>query len=71
MKQLDAAALKKDLAHFCSPAEIQGLSARRDLMVKFFDGKGDSARFDRPQTRTRSVFYYRPPALEPHGAAAN
>ena len=48
MKALDEATLKKELGSHVSQDEIRGLLARRDLIVKIFDAKGDSALFDRP-----------------------
>ena len=48
MKALDEAALQKELAPHVSRDEIRGLLARRDIIVKFFEAKGDSALFDRP-----------------------
>jgi len=49
MKTLDEATLSKELGKELNKAEIQGLLARRDLIVKFFEAKGDSALFDRPK----------------------
>ena len=49
MKALDQATLTKEFGTEVSKAEIQGLLARRDLIVKFFEEKGDSALFDRPK----------------------
>ena len=49
LKALDKANLQKELKSFAEPGEIDGLMARRDLIVKFFDAKGDSALFDRPR----------------------
>ena len=48
MKALDEATLQKELASHVSRDEIRGLLARRDIIVKFFEAKGDSALFDRP-----------------------
>jgi hypothetical protein len=48
MKALDEATLLKELAPHVSRDEIRGLLGRRDLIVKFFEAKGDSALFDRP-----------------------
>ena len=48
MKALDEAALQKELAPHVSRDEIRGLLARRDIIVKFFEAKGDGALFDRP-----------------------
>ena len=40
--------LQKEMKNYLDSGEIQGLLARRDLIVKFFESKGDSALFDRP-----------------------
>jgi len=48
MKALDEATLQKELASHVSRDEIRGLLARRDIIVKFFEAKGDSALYDRP-----------------------
>ncbi len=48
MKALDAATLNKEMKNYLEKGEIQGLLARRDLIVKFFAAKGDSALYDRP-----------------------
>jgi hypothetical protein len=48
MKTLDAAKLQKEMKNYLDSGEIQGVLARRDLIVKFFETKGDSALFDRP-----------------------
>jgi hypothetical protein len=48
MKGLDAASLGKEMKDSLDKAEIQGLLARRDAIVKFFEAKGDSALYDRP-----------------------
>ena len=48
MKALDEATLQKELSSHVSRDEIRGLLARRDIIVKFFEAKGDSALFDRP-----------------------
>jgi hypothetical protein len=48
MKALDAASLEKEMKSSLDKGEIQGLLARRDLIVKFFEAKGDSALYDRP-----------------------
>jgi hypothetical protein len=49
MKTLDQATLTKEFGRDVNKGEIQGLLARRDLIVKFFDEKGESALFDRPR----------------------
>ena len=48
LKTLDEATLTKELKPYVSKDEIKGLLARRDLIVKFFDAKGEGALFDRP-----------------------
>src|SRR5690242_13786345 len=49
MKALDEPTLKKELAPYVNSEEIKGLLARRDLIVKFFGSKGESALYDRPK----------------------
>jgi len=49
MKTLDEATLTKEFGREVAKNEIQGLLARRDLIVKIFEAKGDSALFDRPK----------------------
>ena len=49
MKTLDEAMLIKEFGHEVNRDEVRGLLARRDLIVKLFDSKGDGALFDRPQ----------------------
>ena len=49
MKQLDEPTLVKEFGQNTSKDEIRGLLARRDLIVKFFEAKGESALFDRPK----------------------
>jgi hypothetical protein len=48
MKTLDQATLTKELGKDISKEEIKGLLARRDVIVKLFEAKGESALFDRP-----------------------
>ena len=50
LKALDAPTLHKefDKEKLASKAEIEGLLARRDAIVTFFESKGPSALFDRP-----------------------
>jgi hypothetical protein len=48
IKTLDEPTLTKALKQYVSKEEIKGLLARRDLIVKFFEAKGDGALFDRP-----------------------
>jgi len=47
MKTLDQATLTREFGKDVSKDEIQGLLARRDLIVKVFEDKGESAIFDR------------------------
>lgn len=49
MKALDKGTLTKELGRDVTKEEIKGLLARRDLIVKVLDSKGDSALFDRPK----------------------
>ena len=49
MKTLDEATLTKELGKDVSKDEVKGLLARRDLIVKIFESKGESALFSRPQ----------------------
>jgi hypothetical protein len=51
MKTLDEAGLQKELKAELDKTQIQALLARRDLLVKFFEGKGESVLFDRPSRR--------------------
>lgn len=48
MKELDLASLQKEMKGVLSKPEIQGLLARRDLIVKFFESQGDKGVYDRP-----------------------
>ena len=48
LKSLDEETLTKELKRYVNKAEIKALLARRDLIVKFFDAKGEAALFDRP-----------------------
>jgi len=47
MRTLDEATLTRELGKEVTKAEVQGVLARRDLIVKVFEAKGDSALFDR------------------------
>jgi hypothetical protein len=47
MKLLDEPTLTKEFGRDINKAEIQGLLARRDLIVKFFEAKGPSVLFER------------------------
>ena len=49
MKMLDEDTLRKELGHYASRDEVRSLLARRDVMVKFFESKGEGVLFDRPQ----------------------
>jgi hypothetical protein len=51
MKALDQATLQKEMKGVLTKPEIDGLLARRDLIVKFFEDKGDAGLFDRPSRR--------------------
>jgi len=51
MKALDEATLVKELKPYVSKEEVKALLARRDLIVKFFEAKGESALYDRPVWR--------------------
>jgi hypothetical protein len=48
LKTLDEPALEKELRLFVSKDEIKAVLARRDLIVKFFEAKGESALYNRP-----------------------
>ena len=48
MKALDEPTLLKELKGYANKAEVQGLLARRDLIVKFFEDKGVAGLYDRP-----------------------
>ena len=48
MKALDMPTLQKEMKGLLNKNEMEGLLARRDLIVKFFESKGDSALYDRP-----------------------
>ncbi len=49
MKTLDEATLTKEIGKDVSKEEIKGVLARRDLIVKLFEAKGEGALFDRPK----------------------
>ena len=49
MQSLDSSTLERELAPYANKEEIRGLLARRDLIVNFFESKGDAALYDRPQ----------------------
>ncbi len=48
MKALDVPTLQKTMGDYLNKNEIQGLLARRDLIVKTIESKGESALYDRP-----------------------
>ena len=48
MKALDQATLERELMPYVNREEIKAVLARRDLIVKFFEAKGESALYDRP-----------------------
>ena len=48
MKALDEPTLEKELTTYLTKEEIRGLLARRDLIVKFFEAKGERFLYDRP-----------------------
>jgi hypothetical protein len=47
MKTLDQATLEKELLPFVTRDEIKGLLARRDVIVKFFEQKGEKGLYTR------------------------
>jgi hypothetical protein len=47
LKALDEPALEKELRLYVSKDEIKALLARRDVIVKFFEAKGESALYSR------------------------
>lgn len=51
MKLLDQPALSKEFGREVANTEIQGLLARRDLIVKFFEAKGPGVLFDRASSK--------------------
>lgn len=48
LKELDGNIISRELENFLKPEEIKGLLARRDLIVRLFDQKGESALYDAP-----------------------
>lgn len=48
LKTLDEPTLKKEFGSLTTRDEIRGLLARRDLIVQFFEGKGEAGLFTRP-----------------------
>jgi hypothetical protein len=50
MRALDQATLERELMPYLNREEIKALLARRDLIVKFFESKGESALYDRPRS---------------------
>jgi hypothetical protein len=51
MKTLDLPTLQAETKSYLTKDEVQGVLGRRDLIVKFFEDKGDSALYDRPARR--------------------
>jgi hypothetical protein len=51
LKELNAASLNTELKKWLNKAEIDGILARRDLIVKIFESKGESALFDLPPAK--------------------
>ena len=49
MKALDEPTLTKEFGSGVNKNEVRSLLARRDLIVKIFEAKGESALFDRPK----------------------
>lgn len=49
MKALDLVTLDQELMPYLNREEIKAVLARRDLIVKFFEDKGESALYDRPK----------------------
>jgi len=48
MKALDAERLKKEVGKYLTKGEIDGIMARRDLIVAAFEEKGEEGLMDRP-----------------------
>jgi hypothetical protein len=48
LKALDQATLEKELKSYLNKEEVKGLLARRDLIVKIFEEKGESVLYNRP-----------------------
>ena len=49
LKALDEPALERGLAPYLNKLEIKAVLARRDLIVQFFESKGESVLYDRPK----------------------
>ena len=49
LKELDSNTVSRELESFLKPEEMKGLLARRDLIVKIFEQKGESALYDAPR----------------------
>ena len=49
LKALDEPTLRRELAPYLNRQEIKAVLARRDLIVKFFETKGDRVLYDRPK----------------------
>ena len=50
MKTLDEATLERELMPYLNREEIKAVLSRRDVIVKFFESKGESALYDRPRS---------------------
>jgi len=48
LKELDANSISRELESFLKPEEMKGLLARRDVIVRTFEQKGESALYDAP-----------------------
>jgi hypothetical protein len=48
LKELDDNTISRELEGFLKPEELKGLLARRDLIVRLFEQKGESALYDAP-----------------------
>ena len=48
LKELDDNTISREVERFLKPEEIKGLQARREMVVRLFDQKGESALYDAP-----------------------
>ena len=48
LKELDDTTISNELAAYLKPEEVKGLLARRKIILKFFEEKGESALYDAP-----------------------
>ncbi|HEU0004859.1 MAG TPA: hypothetical protein VFS12_02605 [Terriglobia bacterium] len=48
LKELDDTTFSRELESFLKPEELKGLLARRDVIVRLFEQKGESALYDAP-----------------------